>query len=73
MAYLRDAIALEAELGTGAPPGLIEALSPEDLQALANSMAAAKQRQSTALDGALKDALRHVPFGLRGMAEAILL
>ena len=67
-----DASGLASELGAEPPPGLLELLTLEELQALAESLAAAKRRQSQALDGALQDALGHVPFIFRGAVELIL-
>ena len=72
MASPHDATALESELGAEPPPGLVEALSFQELLALAQSLDTAKRRQSKALDVAIQDALRHVPFVFRGAAEMIL-
>ena len=67
-----DASGLASELGAEPPPGLLELLTVEELRTLAESLAEAKRRQSQALDEALKDALGHVPFILRGTVELIL-
>ena len=64
---------LAAELGGDPPRGLVEALSPAELASLADSLNAAKRRQSEALERAIKDALGHVPFVFRGAVELVLL
>ena len=73
MSFNVPASHLAAELGGDPPRGLIEALSPDELESLADSLNAAKRRQTEALDRAIKDALGHVPFVFRGAAELILL
>lgn len=67
-----DASTLKRELGALPPPGLVEVLSFEELLTLAQTLDTAKRRQSTALDAAIQDALRHVPFVFRGAVELIL-
>jgi hypothetical protein len=73
MDFNLGATALEGELGTEPPSGLVEVLSPDQLQTLADSLGTAKRRQSQALDRAIKDALGHVPFVFRGAVELVLL
>lgn len=73
MSFNIPASHLAAELGADPPSGLVETLSPAELEKLADSLNAAKRRQSEALDRAIKDALGHVPFVFRGAAELILL
>jgi hypothetical protein len=53
--------ALRAELGAEPPPGLVKALGPDELEALAGTVRAAKERQRRALERAGDDALRHLP------------
>jgi hypothetical protein len=72
MASPLDASVLEGELGAKPPRGLVEVLTTDELRTLVDSLVAAKQHQSKALDDALQDALRHVPFILRGTVELIL-
>lgn len=67
------ASALAAELGTEVPSGLVQALTPDQLKTLAESLGTAKRRQSEALDRAIEDALGHVPFVFRGAVQLILL
>jgi hypothetical protein len=67
-----DVSGLASELGTEPPHGLVEVLTAEELRTLAESLALAKQRQSRALDAAIQEALRHVPFVLPGTAELFL-
>jgi hypothetical protein len=73
MEFNLGASALGAELGADPPSGLVAVLGPDDLQTLADSLSAAKRRQSEALDRAIKDALGHVPFVFRGAVELVLL
>jgi hypothetical protein len=73
MEFNLGASALAGELGVEPPAGLVEALSLEQLQTLADSLQTAKRRQSEALDRAIKDALGHVPFVFRGAVELVLL
>ena len=63
---------LSTELGEEPPRGLVEALSDTELHALAVCLGTAKLRQAQALDGAIKEALGHVPFVFRGAAELLL-
>ena len=53
--------ALRAELGAEPPPGLVGALGPDDLDALARTVREAKERQRRALERAGDDALGHLP------------
>lgn len=73
MEFNLGASALGAELGADPPSGLVEVLAPAELEALAESLEAAKRRQSQALDRAIEDALRHVPFVFRGAVALVLL
>jgi hypothetical protein len=73
MDFNLGATALETELGTEPPSGLVAVLAPDQLQTLADSLGTAKRRQSQALDRAIKDALGHVPFVFRGAVELVLL
>jgi hypothetical protein len=52
---------LRAELGADPPPGLVAALSGDELRALAAAVQEAKARQRAALDKAGNDALSHLP------------
>ena len=72
MAGQGDATGLANELGAEVPRGLVAVLTAPELHMLATSLSQAKWRQSRALDGAIQDALRHVPFVLRGTVELIL-
>jgi hypothetical protein len=72
MATSPDASALKAELGAEPPRGLVEVLSFEQLLTLAENVDVAKRRQAKALDVAIEDALRHVPFIFRGAVELVL-
>jgi len=73
MDFNLGASALGTELGGDPPSGLLEVLSPAELQTLADSLGAAKRRQSQALDRAIEDALHHVPFVFRGAVALVLL
>ena len=72
MALPPDASSLHRQLGSEPPRGLVELLSAEELRTLGETLDEAKRRQSAALDTAIQDALRHVPFVFRGAVELIL-
>jgi len=55
------ATALRAELGTEPAAGLVEALDARELEALAETVRAAKVRQRKALEQAGDEALGHLP------------
>lgn len=63
--------ALESELGARPPDGL-QALAADDLRALTALLRTAKERQSTALDAAVEEALEIVPRMVRGPVRKIL-
>jgi hypothetical protein len=63
--------ALRTELGGTGGEGL-EALNPEELEALAQALRDTKRRQSAALRDASEGALNHVPALLRGPIRKIL-
>jgi len=73
MDFNLGASALSSELGADPPSGLLEVLAAAELEALAESLGAAKRRQSQALDRAIEDALGHVPFVFRGAVALVLL
>jgi hypothetical protein len=63
---------LQAELGAEPPPGVVDVLDEQQLEVLAAHVRAAKRRQSSALDCAQRDALRHLPRILRGTVQRTL-
>ena len=63
--------ALRNELG-GKPPKAVAALDDEHLQALADAIAKAKQRQARALEKATDEAFDNLPRLLRGPVRKIL-
>ncbi|MGC0416290.1 hypothetical protein [Embleya sp. AB8] len=66
-AFRRLEIALAAP-----PPGSFDTLSEADLEFLATSLAAGRERQSAGLDEAAENALRLVPALARGPVRRIL-
>jgi hypothetical protein len=63
---------LRAELGSDPPRGLVEALDPSELEALAAAVRNAKAHQRAALDRAGEDALSHVPALVRKAVLRVL-
>lgn len=64
--------ALARELRDEPPAGLVAALSDAELDRLATTLRRTREAQSDALDQALRDALRHVPFFARGAVKKIV-
>jgi hypothetical protein len=59
------------ELGEPLPAALGE-LSADELDDLASALADARRTQSRALDGAIDNALRHLPWPIRIVVRRIL-
>ncbi|MGE4425875.1 MAG: hypothetical protein AB7G37_05405 [Solirubrobacteraceae bacterium] len=73
MAAPSDALTVLRDAIDGDPPdGLVTTLEPDDLRALAETVAEARRRQAQALDDAEQAALAHLPRVLRGTVERIL-
>ena len=64
--------ALESELGARPPGRASQALAADDLRSLTALLRTAKERQSTALDAAVEEALEIVPRMVRGPVRKIL-
>ena len=62
-----------AELLGEEPPASIAALSEADRGALAAVIAEARRKQAGDLQDAFGEALRHVPFPVRGIVRKVLL
>jgi hypothetical protein len=63
---------LEAQLGAAPPPGLVKALSDDDLAHLAQTVRETRREESRALAEAGESALRFIPALLRGPVKKIV-
>ncbi len=64
--------ALAEELDASPPPGVLEALTDEELSALADTLHAARRRQSAAVKAAGDQALSNLPWLVRGPVKKIV-
>jgi hypothetical protein len=71
-AAMDGARALEEQLGTPPPPGLVAALGDEQLAELAGAIGATRRAQSDAMAAAGDAGLRFVPALLRGPVKKIV-
>lgn len=64
--------ALAEELDASPPPGVLDALSDEELRALTDVIHAARRRQSAAVKAAGDKALSNLPWLVRGPVKKII-
>jgi cytochrome c553 len=64
--------ALRTQLKAEPPEGVVAELDDDELARLAAALHAARVEQAVALDAALRGALDHVPFFLRGAVKKIV-